>query len=93
MNKQLSNRFVSIGSDHVITQNSIIGIFDLDSITVKKDSRSFINMAQKKGEIKDITTDLPITVILCSEKEKKQMLYLSSFSLPTIHGRIRRKFP
>jgi len=92
--KKLSNKhFINIGADHVLTANTLIGVFDLDSITVKKDSRTFINQAQKNGEIQDITTDLPVTVILCDGKETKQTLYLSSFSLPTLQGRIHRKFP
>ncbi len=82
-----------MGHDTVLPAEKVIGIFDLDSVTVQKDSRHFINTAQKRGEIVDVTTDLPITFVLCDKEENKQEVYLSSFSLPTLYTHIKRKFP
>ena len=82
-----------MGRDTVLPADDIIGIFDLDSITVQKDSCNFINMAQKMGEIEDLTTDLPVTFVLCNGKGTKQSVLLSSFSLPTLATHITRPFP
>ncbi len=82
-----------MGRDTVLPAGDIIGIFDLDSITVQKDSRNFINTAQAKGEIEDLTSDLPVTFVLCDGKQTKQRVLLSSFSLPTLSTHITRPFP
>jgi hypothetical protein len=92
--KPLKNKgFVNMGRDTVLPADDIIGIFDLDSITVQKDSRNFINAAQAKGEIEDLTSDLPVTFVLCDGKQTKQRVLLSSFSLPTLAMHITRPFP
>ncbi len=94
MKKPLKHKgFVNMGLDQVLPAEHIIGIFDLDSVTVQKDSRGFINAAQKNGEIRDVTTDLPVTFVLCDGKEQKQTVLLTSFSLNTLHTHLTRQFP
>lgn len=85
--------YVNIGLDRILEKSSIIGIFDLDSITVQKDSRDFINKSQIKEEIEDVTTDLPVTFLLCDGVNKKQTILLTSFSLTTLHTHVTRIFP
>ena len=85
--------YVNIGLDRIVENSSLIGIFDLDSVTVQKDSREFINKAQRKGEIEDATTDLPVSFLLCNGKQTRQTVLLTSFSLTTLHTHITRKFP
>ncbi len=93
MKKQNPKGFVHVGLDMILPKENIIGIFDIDSLTVQKTSRDFLNNAQKENEIEDITTDLPISCILCDHPEKKQRIIFSSFSLPTLTARMKRKFP
>jgi regulator of extracellular matrix RemA (YlzA/DUF370 family) len=87
------SKFLNIGLEKILFEDHIIGIFDLDSITVKKDSRDFINKAQKKGQIEDLTTDLPVTAIVCDGVDSKQNLILTSFSLSALSGRMTKDFP
>lgn len=82
-----------MGHDTVLTAQNLIGIFDLDSVTVQKDSRNFVNTAQKRGEIVDLTTDLPVSFVLCDGEEQGQKVYLSSFSLTTLYTHVKRQFP
>ena len=93
MNKSNHKGFIHIGLDMILPKDSVIGIFDIDSVTVQKHSRDFLNKAQKEKEIEDITTDLPISFILADHPEKKQRIIFSSFSLPTLTARMKRKFP
>ena len=45
--------FLYLGEDTVITDKNIIGIFDMDTSTVNKATRDYLNKAQKDGrEIK-----------------------------------------
>lgn len=93
MNKQNNNGFVHVGLDKILEKKEIVGVFDIDSITVQKNSREFLNKAQKNKEIEDMTTDLPISFVLCNSTQKKQRIIFTSFSLPTLTARIKRKFP
>ena len=92
LNKR-NSKFLNIGLEKILLKENIIGIFDLDSITVKKDSRDFISKAQKQGQIEDLTTDLPVTAIVCDQKGEKQKLILTSFSLSALHSRMTKSFP
>lgn len=93
MSSNNQSGFIHIGLDMILPKDSVIGIFDIDSITVQKNSRDFLTAAQKENEIEDITTDLPISFILADHPQKKQRIIFSSFSLPTITARMKRKFP
>ncbi len=93
MNKPNNNGFVHVGLDEILQKKDIIGMFDIDGVTLQKNGREFLNKAQGNHEIEDITTDLPVSFILCDAKEKKQRIIFTSFSLPTLTARVKRKFP
>ncbi len=93
MKKPNNNGFVHVGLDEILPKQDIIGLFDIDALTVQKNSREYLNKAQKNKEIEDISTDLPISFILCDSRTKKQRIIFSSFSLPTLKARVKRKFP
>ena len=48
-----------IGETTVIKTNDIIGIFDLDTSTISKHTRNYLNKAQRDGEVISVTYDLP----------------------------------
>ncbi len=77
--------YIHLGKDSVIRQKDIIGIFDLDTATVSKHTRSFISLAQKKGEIINITNELPKSFIVCKKgKEAPKKVYISQISSVTL---------
>ena len=41
--------YLHLGLETVVKENDVIGIFDLDSTTVSKHTRNFINKAEKEG--------------------------------------------
>ena len=43
--------FLHLGEDTVITDKNIIGIFDMDTSTVNKATRDYLNKAQKDGRV------------------------------------------
>ncbi len=79
--------YINIGSNKMIRANEIIGIFDLDSTTISKRTRNFLNMAEKNGKVENIAADLPKSFILCGNK-KDNIIYLSQPSTGTIYKRI-----
>ena len=56
-----------IGNGKSVKRKDIIGIFDLDTATVSKITKDFINKSQKKGSVSYFDSDLPRAFILLSE--------------------------
>lgn len=86
-------RYVNVGLDLVLWERDLIGIFDLDSTTVKKDTRAFLSRAQANGQVADHCTDLPVTFLLSRPPDGDARVLLTSFSLPTLVSRVERRFP
>ncbi len=57
--------YLHIGQDTVVPYDQVIGIFDLDSTTYSRDSRDFLNAAQKNGELTTVGSDIPKAFVLC----------------------------
>lgn len=85
--------YCNIGLDRVLPTRRIIGLFDLDSTTVKKDTRAFLARAQERGAVQNAATDLPVTFVLCDAPQTGGQVLLTSFSLPTLAARVKRRFP
>ncbi len=75
--------YLHLGQEKVIKTENIVGIFDLDTTTVSKQTRNFLNKAEKKGQVEVVSSELPKSFILCTE-EKKQKIYLSQISPTTL---------
>ena len=75
-----------IGETTVIKTDDIIGIFDLDTSTISKHTRNYLNKAQRDGEVISVTYDLPKSFIVCRSKETKsgKIIYLSQISAQTL---------
>lgn len=78
--------YLHIGVDTVIKTDDIIGIFDLDTSTVSKHTRNYLNLAQLSGDIITVTDDLPKSFILCRSKKTQsgRIIYLSQISSQTL---------
>ncbi len=59
--------YLHIGNGKSVKRKSIIGIFDLDTATVSKITKDFINKSQKKGKVTYLDSDLPRAFILLDE--------------------------
>ena len=56
--------FLYLGEDTVITDKNIIGIFDMDTSTVNKATRDYLNKAQKDGRVVYVNYDLPKSFVV-----------------------------
>ncbi len=78
--------YIHLGGDTTVKTEDVIGIFDLDSTTVSKHSRKFLNLAEKRGEVKTVTFELPKAFVLCGNKKEKT-IYLTQLSSTTLEKR------
>ncbi len=76
--------YLHLGMDKVITFDEIIGIFDLETTTVSKNTRNFLTMAEKAGKVENVCYDLPKSFIVCIDKEGNEKVYISQISSSTL---------
>lgn len=82
--------FLHLGADTVIQTDHILGIFDLDTTTVQKISREYLNLAEKAGRVVNVSPfELPKSFVVCEEDE--MIVYLSQLSAGTLLGRLQSK--
>ena len=74
--------FCHIGNGKSVPKKDIIGIFDLDSSTVTKQGKEFINRKEKEGLVEYDDEDLPRSFVLCEEGGK----YKVKLSRISTHG-------
>ena len=75
--------YVHLGQETVVKEDEIVGIFDLDSTTVSKHSRKFLNLAEKRKEVINVSFELPKSFVLCN-KDKQNKVYISQISSQTL---------
>ena len=79
--------YLSIGNDMSVRESSIIGIFDMDNTTTSKRTRSFLEKAQKNGEIVPCD-DLPKSFVLTIQYGMTRV-YESTLSSYTLEKRLK----
>ena len=78
--------YVHLGMETVVNEKDIIGIFDLDSTTVSKHTRKFLNIAEKKKKVINVSFELPKSFVVCS-KNKESKIYISQLASTTLQKR------
>ena len=71
--------YLHIGNGKSVKKKNVIGIFDLDTSTVTKTGKDFINKSERRGEVEYDDDDLPRSFVLV-EDNKKYKVMLSRIS-------------
>ena len=79
--------YLHLGMDKVINFDDIIGIFDLDTTTVSKNTRNFLAKAEKEGIVENVCYDLPKSFIVCRNKNGEDKVYIAQISSVTLNKR------
>lgn len=74
--------FIHLGENTVITDDKIIGIFDMDTSTVNKATRDYLSSAEKNGRVVYVNYDLPKSFIVTDKK-----VYVSPINTSTLNKR------
>ena len=59
--------YLTVGKNTVLTEESILGIFDLDNCSQSRQTREFLAAEEKRSRIRNIAEDIPNTFLLCEE--------------------------
>ncbi len=60
--------FLHLGDSTVVNTKDIIGIFDMDTSTVNKATRDYLNLAEKNKKIVYVNYDLPKSFVVTTDK-------------------------
>lgn len=60
--------FLHLGDSTVVNTKEIIGIFDMDTSTVNKATRNYLNLAEKNKKIVYVNYDLPKSFVVTNDK-------------------------
>ena len=82
--------YLHAGNNKAVRLKDIVGIFDLDNATVEANTKKYLSMATKKGEVVNIVDEIPKSFIVTGNK-KKQTVYISQLSVQTLVGRIENQ--
>ena len=74
--------YINCGGNVILPKKKIIGIFDLDSATVKETTKVFLNAAEREGRLTVCGNDLPKAFVLTKER-----VYLTTLSAASLVGR------
>ena len=82
--------YLHLGEGTIVKTKEIIGIFDMDNVTVMKSSRTFLNKAEKEKRAVTVSFELPKSFVVCSKtKEKNNTVYISQLSSVTLENRLK----
>ncbi len=82
--------YLHLGSDTVVNTKNIISVLDLESTSVSKYSREFLKIAQEEGFVRNVTDELPKSVVIC-EEQGQSVVYITNISTKALSGRIKKK--
>lgn len=79
--------YIHLGQEKVINSKDVIGIFDIENTTISKNTRIFLNKAEKKAQVVNVSYELPKSFTVCVDKNNNQTVYISQISSSTLNKR------
>ncbi|MBR4123031.1 MAG: DUF370 domain-containing protein [Clostridia bacterium] len=79
--------YLHLGQEVVVKEEEVVGIFDLDTSTVSKHTRKFLNIEEKEKRVINVSYELPKSFIVCSKGKKDKKVYISQISSVTLNKR------
>lgn len=77
--------YLHLGSDVSVHISDIIGIFDIEKVTVQKYMNDYLSYCQKQGQIYYVSLDMPKSIIVCTD-----IVYISNVSCLTLKKRFEQ---
>ena len=59
--------YIHLGNDVVVSESSVVGIFDIENTSISPATKEFLATAQKQNRIIYVTNDLPKSFVVCRE--------------------------
>ena len=82
MNRKSDNMYLHLGSDISVNIDELVGIFDIERITVDKYMKEYLTYCQKHGKIYYVSLDMPKSIVVCLDT-----VYITNVSCLTLKKR------
>ncbi len=82
--------YIHLGSDVVVGDKSIIGVFDLDNTTQSVITRKYLESAQRGGKVVNVGQELPKSFVVAGERGNSRV-YVTVIATNTLAKRCSRK--
>ena len=74
--------YLHLGSDVSVNVNEIVGIFDIEKVTVQSYMNEYLSFCQKNSKIYYVSLDMPKSIVVCTDT-----VYISNVSCLTLRKR------
>jgi hypothetical protein len=78
--------YLHLGNEVSIRTRDLIGIFDLDTVTLSKDTKDFLRRCEDEDIVTNVSSDLPKSFVLCRYNGAIQV-FISAISSVTLKKR------
>lgn len=78
--------YLHLGKNTVIKTKDIVGIFDMDTSTISKNTRNYLAKAEKSGRVVNVSMELPKSFVVC-KNDREVKVYISQISSQTLQKR------
>jgi len=85
----VSKMYIHLGSDTVVRDEDVIGIFDIENTSTEKFTRKYLLAAQKRKSVINVNLDMPRTFIV-AQKDLRERVYITPVSSSTLMKRANR---
>ena len=59
--------YLHLGNDVVVSEASVVGIFDIENTSISKYTKEYLAAAQKENKVIYVTDDLPKSFVVCKD--------------------------
>ena len=75
--------FLHLGNDVYISEKDIVAICNLDTATVSRYTKLYLEKCEKEGVVETVCSDIPKTFVVARRKNKDKV-YLTNISSTTL---------
>ncbi len=79
--------YLHLGDKTVVPFSAVIGVFDLDNASTSRNTRAYLERAQKEGRVVDVCGELPRSFVVCDGDGESDIVYLTQISARTLMRR------
>ena len=63
----MNSLYLHLGNDVVVSEASVVGIFDIENTSISKYTKEYLAAAQKENKVIYVTDDLPKSFVVCKD--------------------------
>lgn len=79
--------YLHLGAETVVRTAAVVGIFDLENTTISKITKEFLATSEKSGRVVNVSSELPKSFVICSEKRSEPKVFITQISCATLKKR------